>query len=114
MRRSPRTARRRADVRGSISGIALITLIALKLTGVITWSWWWVLSPIWISGILLVLALCTLVVLLYREARRQMRMFMDQFRSADWRRGAFVAGEPHSHASGGNASVTGPAELDGY
>ena len=29
--------------------IAAITLIVLKLTGVITWSWWWVLSPIWIA-----------------------------------------------------------------
>lgn len=25
-----------------------ITFIILKLTNVITWSWWWVLSPIWI------------------------------------------------------------------
>ena len=26
-----------------------ILFIGLKLTGFITWSWWWVLSPIWIS-----------------------------------------------------------------
>jgi fatty acid desaturase len=26
-----------------------ILFIALKLIGVITWSWWWVLSPIWIG-----------------------------------------------------------------
>jgi hypothetical protein len=25
-----------------------ILFIALKLTGVIGWSWWWVLSPLWI------------------------------------------------------------------
>ena len=24
----------------------LILFVALKLTGVIAWSWWWVLSPI--------------------------------------------------------------------
>jgi hypothetical protein len=24
-------------------------LIVLKLTGVITWSWWWVLTPIWVG-----------------------------------------------------------------
>ena len=31
--------------------LSLPALIALKLTGVITWSWWWVvLSPLWISG----------------------------------------------------------------
>lgn len=29
----------------------LLTLIfiTLKLLGVITWSWWWVLAPLWIS-----------------------------------------------------------------
>lgn len=29
------------------SNLALI-FITLKLIGTITWSWWWVLSPIWI------------------------------------------------------------------
>lgn len=27
-----------------------ILFIGLKLTGHITWSWWWVLSPTWISA----------------------------------------------------------------
>jgi hypothetical protein len=26
-----------------------ILFVALKLTGVIAWSWWWVLAPFWIS-----------------------------------------------------------------
>jgi len=30
-------------------GLLTILLIGLKLTGNITWSWWWVLSPLWIS-----------------------------------------------------------------
>ena len=34
----------------------LITFIVLKLCGVIAWSWWWVLSPLWIP-LLLVLAI---------------------------------------------------------
>jgi hypothetical protein len=29
--------------------------IALKLAGVVTWSWWWVLAPMWIVGLLLAL-----------------------------------------------------------
>lgn len=28
--------------------LLLVAFIVLKLTGVITWSWWWVLSPLWI------------------------------------------------------------------
>lgn len=34
----------------------LLTFIILKLVGVIDWSWWWVLSPIWIPVVLLMAA----------------------------------------------------------
>ena len=30
-------------------GLLTIVFITLKLIGTITWSWWWVLSPIWIG-----------------------------------------------------------------
>ena len=29
-------------------GLLTILFIGLKLTGYIAWSWWWVLSPLWI------------------------------------------------------------------
>ena len=37
--------------RGGISFTGLLTIlfIGLKLTGFITWSWLWVLSPLWIG-----------------------------------------------------------------
>lgn len=31
-------------------GLLTILFIGLKLTNYVTWSWWWVLSPIWISA----------------------------------------------------------------
>ena len=31
------------------AGLLTIVFIALKLMGYITWSWLWVLSPLWIS-----------------------------------------------------------------
>lgn len=34
------------------SGLLTVLFIGLKLTKVIDWSWWWVLSPLWISAIL--------------------------------------------------------------
>lgn len=40
--------------------------IVMKLTGHITWSWWWVLAPFWIPtciAIIILLLLCVLVVL---------------------------------------------------
>lgn len=29
------------------AGALAITFIVLKLTNVISWSWWWVLAPLW-------------------------------------------------------------------
>ena len=38
------------------SGLLTIVFIILKLIGKIDWSWWWVLSPLWITS-----ALCMLI-----------------------------------------------------
>lgn len=37
-------------------GLLTITFIILKLTGVIAWSWWWVLAPMW-GGLAIILLL---------------------------------------------------------
>jgi phosphoglycerol transferase MdoB-like AlkP superfamily enzyme len=37
------------------AGLLTIAFIVLKLTNVISWSWWWVLSPLWISAALVIL-----------------------------------------------------------
>ncbi len=50
-----------------VSPIVPLTFIVLKLTGVIGWSWWWVLSPLWISGILFVVGLFVMLTLLLWE-----------------------------------------------
>lgn len=39
------------------AGMLAILFIGLKLTNSITWSWWWVLSPLWISAALVILIL---------------------------------------------------------
>lgn len=35
-------------------GLLCVAFIVLKLCHVIDWSWWWVLSPLWIGAIILV------------------------------------------------------------
>ena len=42
------------------SGLLTLIFITLKLTGYIAWSWWWVLSPVWITVII-----CFLGALIY-------------------------------------------------
>ena len=32
------------------TGLLTIVFIILKLCGIIAWSWWWVLSPLWITA----------------------------------------------------------------
>lgn len=41
-----------------IAGLLTIVFVVLKLCGVIDWSWWWVLSPLWISLSLLLFFVC--------------------------------------------------------
>lgn len=38
-------------------GLLTVAFIVLKLCNVITWSWWWVLSPIWIIVVLILLVI---------------------------------------------------------
>jgi uncharacterized protein (DUF983 family) len=47
-------------------GLLTVLFIGLKLTGHITWSWVWVLSPLWISALigLTVLAIVFIILLL--------------------------------------------------
>ena len=40
-----------------VLSILLVAFIVLKLCGVITWSWLWVLSPFWIPLVIAVVAL---------------------------------------------------------
>lgn len=60
----------------SVGFVGLLTLafIVLKLCGVITWSWWWVLSPLLIStGITLVIIIVILVMaaVIYHKHKRK-------------------------------------------
>lgn len=58
----------------SLSTALTIVFVVLKLIGTISWSWWWVLAPLWISaGISVIiigafLAIIGIVVLAARKA----------------------------------------------
>jgi hypothetical protein len=54
---------------GGFTGLLAIAFIVLKLTGVIGWSWWWVLSPLWIGGALALAALAILLVIAVVDGR---------------------------------------------
>jgi len=53
----------------NFTGLLTVLFIGLKLTGYITWSWWWVLSPLWlplaimIGGYLIIILLLGLILI---------------------------------------------------
>jgi hypothetical protein len=54
-----------------IFGLTFVALLVLKLTGHITWSWWWVTAPLWGSfSLLLGCLLVVAIVSCYAEGLR--------------------------------------------
>lgn len=47
-------------------GLLTIVFIVLKLIGVISWSWWWVLAPIWMPTVLVVFIFLIAILCGYR------------------------------------------------
>ena len=37
-----------------LPGVLTVVFVTLKLTDYIDWSWWWVVSPIWITFLLFI------------------------------------------------------------
>ena len=50
------------------TGLLAIVFIVLKLTGYISWSWWWVLSPLWIpAAIVVVIMIIALIIVVVAD-----------------------------------------------
>lgn len=43
-------------------GLLAIVFITLKLTSVITWSWWWVVAPLWVPAAFVVVIVLVAVI----------------------------------------------------
>lgn len=43
-------------------GVLTLIFITLKLLGVIAWSWWWVLAPLWIPTIIAIIIFLVVLV----------------------------------------------------
>lgn len=50
-------------------GLLTILFVALKLTHVINWSWWWVFAPIWmpIIAVLIILLVIGIIYFIFRD-----------------------------------------------
>lgn len=57
----------------SLATILTLIFVCLKLTGVIAWSWWWVISPLWIAFLFWTVLLVGVVALLVSLTGRSKR-----------------------------------------
>ena len=57
--------RKGSDMQIGFAGLLTIVFIVLKLMGTITWSWVWVLAPMWIGFILWIVIAAILLGLTY-------------------------------------------------
>jgi len=52
-----------------------MTLVLMKLSGMVTWSWIWIFSPIWIAGWILIIAIViaeiTIKILIAQQRREK-------------------------------------------
>jgi predicted membrane protein len=60
-------------------GVLTIAFIVLKLIGQVDWSWWWVLSPVWISAIITVSIIVFLFVLEKNMKKKQRAKRLEKF-----------------------------------
>lgn len=62
---------------GGIGFIGLLTIafIILKLCNVVQWSWWWVLSPIWITVALVVIIVLTCFLILLKHNKNESKKY---------------------------------------
>lgn len=61
----------------SVVGLLGVAFVVLKLCGVITWSWWWVLAPFWaplafgVLGIAVIIIVASVKVLVRGRSQRR-------------------------------------------
>lgn len=75
-------------------GLLTITFVVLKLTHVITWSWWWVLSPLWIAAVLVALIFTLVLLVIWaveyspwgKRIKARRRAKLEAEREERWRR----------------------------
>ena len=55
-------------ITASLTSLLAVLFVTLKLTGVIDWSWIWVLAPIWVD-VVLALLIGTFVIFFVKKMR---------------------------------------------
>lgn len=60
-----------------LGSVLFVVFLVLKLTDHIDWSWWWVTSPLWISGLIGVLVVLLVFLFQFIHDRKQERKHLE-------------------------------------
>lgn len=60
-------------------GLLTIVFIVLKLCNLIAWSWWWVLSPVWIPIAIVCGLFIVSIVVKATEARKARKRYAEKY-----------------------------------
>lgn len=60
-------------------GLLTIVFIVLKLCNVIAWSWWWVLSPLWIPIDIVCGLFIVSILVKATEARKARKRYVEKY-----------------------------------
>ena len=52
------------EIGGGFIGTLTIVFVILKALGYLTWTWWWVFSPLWISALVIIVGILLFLLLL--------------------------------------------------
>lgn len=65
-------ANNEVEIRGGMGLQTVLTIIfvVLKLVGVVDWSWWWVLSPLWIPPLIAIVLMIIFSIVVGLSSRR--------------------------------------------
>ena len=67
-----------------------VVFVVLKLCHVIDWSWWWVLSPIWIEIVLSLIFLIVVIVVKYHALKHSRERFINHMEQMKQERNAII------------------------
>lgn len=67
-------------------GVLTIVFVVLKLVGVITWSWWWVFSPLLIElGLSLIVLIIYAIYIVHDSKKNEFNFYTKKGKNDKWK-----------------------------
>lgn len=61
----------KSTVSVGFSGLLFLLFLGLKLGHVISWSWWWIFSPLWLPLALVLIIFLFVIIFFHRVSRKK-------------------------------------------